>query len=76
MDNGSDGGCVVHQLTDRECDIALRKADGATCSEIGDALGLTARTVQDCWQVAKEKTGLRTMPLVVQVVIFNSRGVN
>jgi DNA-binding CsgD family transcriptional regulator len=69
------GRAVVELLNDRETDIALRKAEGATCAEIGDALGLTAGTVEQYWQTAKQKTGLRSVPLVVQVVIYSSRGV-
>lgn len=69
------GRSVVELLNERETEIALRKAEGATCAEIGEALGLTAGTVEQYWQIAKEKTGLRTMPLVVQVVIYSSQGV-
>ena len=68
------GRSVVELLNERETEITLRKAEGATCAEIGDALGLTAGTVEQYWKIAKEKTGLRTMPLVVQVVIYSSQG--
>ena len=65
---------TIDQLSDRQCRILFLVAEGRQRQDIAKALGITPRTLANDLQVARDRTGLSTLQLALNLAKNSTNG--